>query len=214
VDNSKYDGLTSCQIGGSTCETIPEQQIGKDNSLNIERAGSIATTKSDGMGYTQSRENNGRESRDMDEASSQWGCCDDAVDCTSESMGDSECIRLQGWGEQTAMGEKGFIPIGEGCESSSSTQEPINTGEQEGSWRDESECSKIEQPMGYSTHGTESWLGISELSGLSDSELAEIREWMVKTDNRTDELRLLGNGCVPATVSRAFLTLLNKLNNE
>jgi hypothetical protein len=34
---------------------------------------------------------------------------------------------------------------------------------------------------------------------------------MVKTDNRTDELRLLGNGCVPATVSRAFLTLLEKL---
>jgi hypothetical protein len=29
-------------------------------------------------------------------------------------------------------------------------------------------------------------------------------------DNRTDELRLLGNGCVVATVSKAFTTLLNK----
>jgi DNA (cytosine-5)-methyltransferase 1 len=211
VANSKYDGFTSCQIGGSTCETIPEQQSWEDNSLNIERAGSIATAESDGMGYTQSRENNGRESRDMDEASGQRGCCDDATNGASESMGNSECVRFQGWGEQRAMGEESCIPSGEGCESSSSTQEPINTREREGSWRDESECGKIEQPMGNSTHGTESWLGISELSGLSNSELAEIREWMVKTDNRTDELRLLGNGVVKATATRAFLTLLEKL---
>jgi hypothetical protein len=34
---------------------------------------------------------------------------------------------------------------------------------------------------------------------------------MVKTDNRTDELRLLGNGVVKATATRAFLTLLEKL---
>jgi hypothetical protein len=34
---------------------------------------------------------------------------------------------------------------------------------------------------------------------------------MVCCDNRTDELRLLGNGVVPATATRAFLTLLEKL---
>jgi hypothetical protein len=65
--------------------------------------------------------------------------------------------------------------------------------------------------MGDSTYGAESRLGISELSSLSDSELEEIREWMVRCDNRTDELRLLGNGVVPATATRAFLTLLEKL---
>jgi hypothetical protein len=32
-------------------------------------------------------------------------------------------------------------------------------------------------------------------------------------DNRTDELRLLGNGVVPATATRAFLTLSKKLFN-
>lgn len=31
-------------------------------------------------------------------------------------------------------------------------------------------------------------------------------------DNRTDELRLLGNGVVPASATRAFLTLLHELN--
>lgn len=188
VANSKHDGLTSCQIRGSTCETIPEQQSWEDNSLNIERAGSIATAESDGMGYTKSRENNGRESRDMDEASGQRGCCDDATDGPSEGLGNSTDRRL---------GQ---------CNSEIGSVSQFNEG-----CADTSECSEIEQPMGDSTHGTESRLGISKLSGLSDSELDEIREWMVKTDNRTDELRLLGNGVVPATATRAFLTLLEKL---
>jgi len=37
-------------------------------------------------------------------------------------------------------------------------------------------------------------------------------ELQVSCDNRTDELRLLGNGVVPATAERAFRALLNELN--
>lgn len=70
---------------------------------------------------------------------------------------------------------------------------------------------QVERTMGLHSHGTSDGLGHAELSGLCDSELAEIREWMVKCDNRTDELRLLGNGVVPATAERAFLTLLQEL---
>jgi hypothetical protein len=33
----------------------------------------------------------------------------------------------------------------------------------------------------------------------------------VTCDNRTDELRLLGNGVVPATAALAFRTLMNDL---
>ena len=33
----------------------------------------------------------------------------------------------------------------------------------------------------------------------------------VSTDNRTDELRLLGNGVVPATAERAFRVLVGEL---
>jgi hypothetical protein len=33
----------------------------------------------------------------------------------------------------------------------------------------------------------------------------------VSGDNRIDELRLLGNGVVPATATRAFLTLIKEL---
>jgi hypothetical protein len=33
----------------------------------------------------------------------------------------------------------------------------------------------------------------------------------ISCDNRTDELRLLGNGVVPATAERAFVTLMQEL---
>jgi hypothetical protein len=41
--------------------------------------------------------------------------------------------------------------------------------------------------------------------GLDDAKL------YVTCDNRTDELRLLGNGVVPATAELAFKTLLNEI---
>jgi hypothetical protein len=76
---------------------------------------------------------------------------------------------------------------------------------------DTSEFSETECSLGRNAYEPSLGVDISELSGLSDSELEEIREWMVRCDNRTDELRLLGNGVVPATATRAFLTLLEKL---
>jgi len=199
---------------------------------------------SEGMGYTQSRENNGRESRDMDEASSQRGCCDNAADCTSEVLGNSksrwtrECgnkdsqreglgstwpgsggdmgntkqLLFPATGEHGAMDKESRIPTdGEGSEPTQADSEPSATRKRESERSNASEFGEIECSLGGDAYESSVGLGISELSGLSDSELAEIREWMVKTDNRTDELRLLGNGVVKATATRAFLTLLEKL---
>ena len=39
-------------------------------------------------------------------------------------------------------------------------------------------------------------------------------ELCISGDNRTDELRLLGNGVVPATATLAFTTLLKQLSHE
>lgn len=70
---------------------------------------------------------------------------------------------------------------------------------------------QIEPEMGgdlaRSLHG----MDLAELSGFSNQELVEIYEWMVRGDNRTDELRLLGNGVVPQTAERAFRTLFSEL---
>jgi hypothetical protein len=70
---------------------------------------------------------------------------------------------------------------------------------------------QIEPPLGRDIARRLHGVDIPELSGLCDTELAEIREWMVKCDNRTDELRLLGNGVVPATAERAFRVLIEEL---
>lgn len=48
-----------------------------------------------------------------------------------------------------------------------------------------------------------------DIDGSSDR--LDYAELQVSCDNRTDELRLLGNGVVPATAERAFRTLLEEL---
>jgi DNA (cytosine-5)-methyltransferase 1 len=61
------------------------------------------------------------------------------------------------------------------------------------------EC-ETQPPLGGDADGSASWLDYAELC--------------VTCDNRTDELRLLGNGVVPATAERAFLTLMRELDTS
>jgi DNA (cytosine-5)-methyltransferase 1 len=50
-----------------------------------------------------------------------------------------------------------------------------------------------------------------DVDGITDR--LDDAELYVTCDNRTDELRLLGNGVVPATAALAFITLLNEQRN-
>jgi hypothetical protein len=56
---------------------------------------------------------------------------------------------------------------------------------------------QAQPPLGGDAHGPADWMDYAEL--------------YTTCDNRTDELRLLGNGVVPATAERAFRTLLTEL---
>ena len=67
----------------------------------------------------------------------------------------------------------------------------------EGHWADASECGQAKPTLGGNPNGTSDWMDYAEL--------------YTTCDNRTDELRLLGNGVVPATAERAFRTLLTEL---
>lgn len=60
--------------------------------------------------------------------------------------------------------------------------------------------------------GCVQWQALSPLDGDAPGRTVELdeTEWTAH-DSRADELRLLGNGCVPATVELAFRTLLAKL---
>jgi site-specific DNA-cytosine methylase len=83
-----------------------------------------------------------------------------------------------------------------------------------GSCCEREQISEIKPEVGRDIDGHTYGVDISKLSSLSHSELAEIREWMVKGDNRTDELRSCGNGVVPATAERAFRILMEELINK
>jgi DNA (cytosine-5)-methyltransferase 1 len=74
--------------------------------------------------------------------------------------------------------------------------------------------SKTQPPLGGNPDGNIPGLDFARLSGLGDTELAEIREWMVKGTNRTDELRMCGNGVCPPTAERAFRVLYEELRNK
>lgn len=59
---------------------------------------------------------------------------------------------------------------------------------------------QTESPLGGDVDGAS--------RGVDDAEL------YVSGDNRTDELRLLGNGVVPTTAEKAFRTLINEMKNQ
>ena len=157
-----------------------------------------------------------------------WGQSEDAMfDCGSSirggDQGDESTTRVMGnaaskrscGGAQDGLGLQPEM-LGEGHENMGDSN-CINWSASAKGRKHDSEAGwsskrKVEPSLGRDAHGTEFGMDLSELSSLSHSELAEICDWMVKTESRTDELRLLGNGVVPATATRAFLTLIEELN--
>ena len=64
-------------------------------------------------------------------------------------------------------------------------------------WSEQSDSRQTQPPLGRDADGTADWLDDAEL--------------YTTCDNRTDELRLLGNGVVPATAALAFRTLAREI---
>ena len=223
VANSKHDGLTSCQIGGSTCETISEKQSWEDNSLNIERASCVATTKSDGMGNSECiRIPTSREYRAMDEASGipadgegsepSQADSDASLARSGEAMANPVIVGRRGRSDGDAGGLCGEIQTAGSCgggtevlgnaESGWRRESRDKVSERQGHWtarpsRSDEQHSQAQPTLGGDADGSAGGLGYAELC--------------VTCDNRTDELRLLGNGVVPATAERAFRILIEQI---
>lgn len=91
------------------------------------------------------------------------------------------------------------VPVGYG-ETRRDGQWPSRPGEPQHAWeppRVSEQGIQTQPAMGGDSDGTSRGLGNAEL--------------FVFCDNRTDELRLLGNGVVPATAERAFRVLIKEL---
>lgn len=116
-----------------------------------------------------------------------------------EAMGNPECIRISASREHGAMDEAIGIPADrKGSESAQADPEPSAARKREGHGADASERGETKPAMGGDADGSSDRMDYAKLC--------------VSCDNRTDELRLLGNGVVPATAERAFRTLLEELN--
>ena len=77
-------------------------------------------------------------------------------------------------------------------------QPRFNDPQNDSSATDQNEhVGQAQPPLGGNSDGPADWMDYAEL--------------YTTCDNRTDELRLLGNGVVPATAERAFRTLLTEL---
>lgn len=82
----------------------------------------------------------------------------------------------------------------------SSSDRPMESGQRQ-----------TEPPLGGDADGPSIGLDLPSMPTISDSELVEIFDWMVKSESRVDELRLLGNGVFPSTAEKAFRTLFKEL---
>ena len=115
-----------------------------------------------------------------------------------EVVGNAKCVLLPAAGEHGAMDEESGIPAdGERSKPSQACAESSPSRKREGHGSYASERGQTQPPLGGNPDGTSDWMDYAEL--------------YTTCDNRTDELRLLGNGVVPATAERAFRTLLTEL---
>lgn len=163
------------------------------------------------VGNATQRQNDGRESGDMGIAASQGRCGDDAADGASEDVAHTECpqrgpdsvpaIAGQRQEDSDWLTERGghmARPV-----RSEQAGRIATGGETEVRWsHDQSGGStahirQAQPPLGGDADGPPGGMDYGKLC--------------IASDNRTDELRLLGNGVVPATAHKAFVTLYNEL---
>ena len=183
----------------SGCGAVPEAGELAD-SHRIDRSAQTegrehdrqAGSAGEELGDTESRQDNGREPGDMGTTPSQGGCSDHAADGAGEAvMADA----IGGWRQQAGSEcGSGEVAADSGCQEGSRYQQAVIPDDQGGNAAER----QTQPPLGRNPDGTAGGMDYAELC--------------VTCDNRTDELRLLGNGVVPATAERAFRTLMRELD--
>lgn len=127
-------------------------------------------------------------------------------------LGNAEQLLFPASREHGAMDETSGTPTdGEGREPSQADPIAGATRKREGDGGNAAEFHEIKPEVGGDADGASIGLDLPTMPTISDSELVEIFDWMVKGESRVDELRLLGNGVFPSTAEKAFRTLFKEL---
>lgn len=192
VGNTQHDG--SHQRGSQTRGT---ESCGEQGWMQESEGGSASMGDTDNQGCRRLDDEQGevssRETRGhLDRASSTMGN-GNSINWSAPSEGWQHDSQARPASEELADNLRGRLPHATNEQRNSGTDDHavIRTRTSESGGR------QTQQPLGRDTDEPPGGMDYAELS--------------VTCDNRTDELRLLGNGVVPATAERAFRTLLAEL---
>ena len=188
-----------------------QRRLSSDSQSTAERWWSAKLGSADGVGAAEAMDDASRlRSAEPADGSGQAAPWADAS--SDQAMGNAQCLRPQGrhdTGGLQAMGVSRAELAGDGCgpmghaNSARPQVRPRQRGSAiQGANADGGEAAQRQtQPsLGGDPDGLTHRLDHAVLH--------------VTTDNRTDELRLLGNGVVPATAERAFRVLVGELMEE
>ena len=192
VGNTQHDG--SHQRGSQTRGT---ESCGEQGWMQESEGGSASMGDTENQGCRRLDDEQGevssRETRGhLDRASSTMGN-GNSINWSAPSEGWQHDSQARPASEELADNLRGRLPHATNEQRNSGTDDHavIRTRTSESGGR------QTQQPLGRDTDEPPGGMDYAELS--------------VTCDNRTDELRLLGNGVVPATAERAFRTLLAEL---
>lgn len=195
VANSKYYGQLAGSLGGGSSEAVSEEQEGEDDSFDPQGTSSVSAPQGDVMEDSQLVGWRGR-----DHGNEGGGIRQVQASGSCGSLGNPELFLFPATGEHGAMAEEsGDATEPEWSSSPQACAEPSASRERKGHGIYPSECHETQSSLGGSPHGSS--------SGVVHAEL------YVSCDNRTDELRLLGNGVVSQTAELAFKTLIKELHD-
>jgi hypothetical protein len=188
MGNAIVHGYSTSEISGSTSQSEAEGRLQESEG----GSSSVGDSEHDGLltkSILRSDEttSNSRRTEESNQARQSSGA-DRPSDVSSLqgcTSGSESVGDSEGWSNgQQPTEQQGRHPAG-------------GSGEESGT---DNELSQTQPTLGRDVDGA--------TNRVDDAEL------FVTSDNRTDELRLLGNGVVPATATRAFLVLMDQLLNE
>ncbi len=160
------------------------------------------------VGNASNWQDDGRESRDLGQETSGREGGNDAIDCSSESVGNAQS-RTRFGQTSRAAGHAAFADQGlgnaqcprlDGCARAGMSGAGRPSGVAAGADQENRELRQTQPSLGRDSDGPAGRLDYAQLC--------------VAGDSRVDELRLLGNGVVPAVAERAFVTLLDELRAD
>jgi DNA (cytosine-5)-methyltransferase 1 len=166
------------------------------------------------VGNASNWQDDGRESRDLGQETSGREGGNDAIDCSSQGVGNAPQLQRDGGDNHNRISEqseaisesrnasrKGLgsaqCPRLDGCAGAGMSGAGRPSGVAAGADQENRELGQTQPALGGDSDGPSGGLDYARLC--------------VAGDSRVDELRLLGNGVVPAVAERAFVTLLDEL---